>query len=879
MVIHCPKCRHAIRLVDIRPGRFEPTCPRCKTTFRLTIPAEGAEPTVEPIDPAAAAAAPSIEAIPTTLETIDDEAVEDVSFRFNRLPRGVPRLLGGCFVLKLLGHGPRGKTLLARPLSLAPPVVLKLISADRQRDAVFVERHLREALAASRLSSPHLARIVDIGRDRHAVYTAIEYVPGASLADEIVRRGRVEPLLAASWILQAARGLAEAHAQEIHHRDIKPQNLRLNRDGLIVVDDLGLETTPSLAAAESRLDRIDRKGPAGRGSTVSRDAAPALSVERVAIGTPGYMAPEQARDALVVDGRADVYSLGCVFYELVTGRPPFSKPTATELLASHQNEPLIPPREFVPKLSPAIGETIEAMTRKAPEERLASMNAVVDALEACLGLRTGAAEAEETAYREAIREASALIDDAPEIVLRRRIQLSVGGVWAALVLLLFVRGAFRPAIVIGGFGALVAAAMGLTSGSLRSAGLLGALRELILGDGLRSWLIIAIGVVVALGLAVGGGFLGALVFVGVCAGGLIGAFHYYVERPCARIVAEAVARVSGALGGLRRRGYDETFARWTLAAEAGSNWEMLYAALFGDRALEAERHRNSVDATVLERLSWRGAAGRLIAALLDARRDARLGRLFQQVEEARFEAEGLNQMTARRRSWRAAKALVLAAAEWRDEQAALQGRGSTTAAGPALPRRLREAVEAPEHVLERRESHPGPIRRRLESFANVAFGRTTRAALGAAMLAGLALWSHQRGVVTASQVGEAAAEVGRAARQAAENADPSALGDIHVDIPLERSRFLQPLGVGALPEPLRSTPAANLGVAGLLLLFASLYPSRALGFFSLVAAAVILLGHSWNIAGSWLGGGFDAPAQAMIAGGLILAAAILVFRR
>ena len=879
MVIHCPKCRHAIRLVDIRPGRFEPTCPRCGTNFRLTISAEGADPTVEHIEPATAAA-PSIEAMPTTLGETREGATEELSLRFNRLPRGVPRLLGGCLVLKLLGHGPRGKTLLARPLSLAPPVVLKLISADRERDAVFVERHLRETLAASRLSSPHLARIVDFGRDRRSIYTAVEYVPGASLAEEIARRGRVEPLLAASWILQAARGLAEAHAQGIWHRDIKPENLRLDRGGLVVVDDLGLETTPSLAAAESRLDKADRKGPAGRGSTVSRDAAAvAPTIERVAVGTPAYMAPELARDALVIDGRADVYSLGCVFYELVTGRPPYSRPTATELIASHQDQPMIPPREFVPRLSPAIGETIEAMTRKAPEERLPGMSAVVDALEHCLGLRTGAAAAEETAYREAIREASALVRNAPEILLRGRILLGVGGAWLALLLLLVVLGAFRPAVVVGGFGALVGAALGLSSKSLQPAGLLDGVRELLLGDGLRSWLIVAIVGVVFLGLAATWGLLGVLLFLGVCAGGLIGAFHYYVERPCARVLAEAASHVADALGRLRHAGYDERLARWMLAAEAGPGWETLFAAIFGDRALEAERLRNSADASVLERLSWRGAAGRLVSALLEMRRDARLRRLFQQVEEARFEAEGLNLMTARRRSWRVSRALILAAAEWRDEQLALAGRGATAAAGPVLSQRLREAVEAPEHILERRETHPGPIRRRLESFSNFVFGRTTRVALGAAMLAGLALWLHKHEVITATQVGEAAAEVGRAARQAAKEADPSRLQEIHVDIPVERSRLFEPLGVAALPEPLRSAPAANLGAAGLLLLVASLYQSRAMGFCSILAAAVILLGHSWGPTSAWLGARLDAPAQAMLAGASIFVAAVIALRR
>lgn len=877
MLIHCPSCRHAIRIVDVRPGRFDPTCPRCGTTFRLTVPKEGESPTVASIETAAAPMA-SVEALPASPDDLEIGAPgDDAPVRLGRLPRGTPRLLAGHVVLKLLGHGPRGKTLLARPLSLAKPVVLKLISADRSRDAVFVERHLREALAASKLSSPHLARIVEIGRDGHSVYTAAEYVLGATLAEEMARRGRVEPRLAASWILQAARGLADAHAQGIWHRDVKPENLRLSRDGLVVVDDLGLETTPSLAAAESRLDQAGRKGPAGRASTASRDAAPsAPEIARAVVGTPSYMAPEQARDALVIDGRADIYSLGCVFYALVTGRPPYSKATASELIAGHQDEAMIPPREFVPNIPPAIADIIEAMTRKDPGERPPNMAAVVNALEDCLGLRTGAAEAEERAYREAIREASALINDAPENLLRRRILLGAGGAWLALLFLFVVLGAFRPAVVIAGFGALVGASLGFSSKPLKPAGLLDSGRELILGDGLRSWIIVAVVVAVLLGLVVSWGLVGVLLFLGVCVGALLGAYHYYVERPCASIFDEAASRVSVALKHLRKAGYDERTARWTLAAEAGAAWEPLFATVFGARALELQRFRNALDATILERLSWRGWAERLVSALLDMRRDARLRRLFQEVEEARLEAEGLNLMTARRRSWRISKAIILAAAEWRDEQLALQSAGAPAgASGPTLPQRLREAVESPENILEHRESHPGPFRRRLESLSTLLFGRATRAALGASMLVGLAFWLHNHKIVTASQVGEAAAEVGRAARQAAENADPSRLQEIQVAIPVERSRLFEPLDNSSLPKPLRAIPGANLGVAGILLLIASLFPSRAVGFFGFAAAFVVLLGPSWNLPGPW----FDAPTRAMLAGVLILGTGVIGFRR
>ena len=201
MVIHCPSCNHAIRIVDIRPGRFSPSCPDCKTTFQLTIPTEGLGPIVSAAGKSSGEAiesAPSLEALPVSID-----AAEPV-FQLGRLPRGTPRLIGRYLVLRLLGHSPRGKSLLARPMSLAGPVVLKLIEADRASDPIFVEHHLREAFASAQLQSPYLAPIVEIGRARESTYIALEYLPGASLAEELARRGPIEGRQAAAWILQAA---------------------------------------------------------------------------------------------------------------------------------------------------------------------------------------------------------------------------------------------------------------------------------------------------------------------------------------------------------------------------------------------------------------------------------------------------------------------------------------------------------------------------------------------------------------------------------------------------------------------------------------------------------------------------------------------------
>ncbi|WP_165245852.1 serine/threonine-protein kinase [Paludisphaera soli] len=879
-MIHCPSCRHPIRVVDVHPGRFTPKCPSCRAPFILTIPdGDGGGPIVETTRTGNAdASAPSLEAIPTTLDA--PAAV----LGYGRLPRGVPRLLGRCLVLKLLGHGPRGRSLLARPLSLAGRVVLKVVSADRDRDAVFVERFLREALATAQLSSPHIIPIVDIGRDRSSTFTAMEYVPGSSLAEELARRVKIEPRTAAAWILQAARGLAVAHAQGIWHRDVKPENLRLTPDGLVVVDDLGLETTPSMAAAESARDAAGRRGPKGRGKTASEDApAKPPTIQRAAAGTPAYMAPEQARDALVIDGRADVYALGCTFYQLVTGRAPFAKTTATELIASHQDQPLIPPQEFAPGLPAPISEAILAMTRKSPEERYLSMDVVIDVLENALGLRQGGVTADEAAYQAAAMDAAVLMRDSPAARLRRGVLMAAGGAWLAFLVLLLAFGAYRPMLVIAGFGLLTAAALAFTSRSVRPSGLAELIREVFLGDGLRSWFVAAAAALVLLGMTVYGGFLCPLLFLAASVGGLIGAFHFYVERPFLVAKDEAVGAVKDPLRRLRRVGVDERRLRDALILAAGRGWEPLFAALFGERALAAERLRGLHDPSAPSgegRAWWRGGVERGLAALVAMRRDARLRRLFQNAAEARFEAEGLNLLTARRLSWRVSRALIRAAAEWRDEQAALEaGRRAPGAAGPTITQQLRDAVENPDRVLAGREAGPGLLAPQLESWSYRLFGRLPRLILGASLFAVFAYWMHSHDVVTADQVGRAAADIGRAAKAAAENADPDALRDVRVDIPVETSRWFQPLGDTWVSAPFRSILAANVGAAGLLLIASAVFRSRLVGLFALLAAAVVVFGPGLGLTSAWLAPRFAAPAQAMLLGLVILGVGVLLSRR
>src|SRR5579863_1874887 len=161
----------------------------------------------------------------------------------------------------------------------------------------------------------------------------MEFVEGKTLNGLLKSGGRVEPARAVNYILQAARGLKFAHDHSMIHRDIKPHNLMLNEQGLVKVVDLGL---------------VKRKGVSDEGGsllTLASDAS--MTGAASAMGTPAYMAPEQAKDAASVDARADIYSLGCALYDLLTGRPPFTGATAVEVITKHATAPVTPPDKIV----------------------------------------------------------------------------------------------------------------------------------------------------------------------------------------------------------------------------------------------------------------------------------------------------------------------------------------------------------------------------------------------------------------------------------------------------------------------------------------------------------------------------------------------------
>ncbi|MBK9031389.1 MAG: serine/threonine protein kinase [Myxococcales bacterium] len=261
------------------------------------------------------------------------------------------------WVERVLGRGGMGVVVAATHLQLGQRVALKFLRPEAARDSELVERFLREARSACRLRGEHVGRVVDVGTlDDGLPYIVMEYLEGHDLATALGRGGPLPVVTAVDYLLQACVGLAEAHAAGLVHRDLKPANLFLTRrpDGtpLVKVMDFGI------AKAIGRLDA-------------------AITESAAVMGSPGYMSPEQLRSARDVDARADLWSLGVVLYELVSGRRPYDAQTITELAMLVATEPVPPLTAPVPRGFAAV---VMRCLEKDPARRIADVATLATAL-------------------------------------------------------------------------------------------------------------------------------------------------------------------------------------------------------------------------------------------------------------------------------------------------------------------------------------------------------------------------------------------------------------------------------------------------------------------------------------------------------------------
>ena len=276
-------------------------------------------------------------------------------------------------VVRPLGSGGMGEVYLARDLTLDRDVALKLLRSQYANDGDSAERFKREATSAARLSHPNIVQVYDRGDTEDGTsYIAMEYVPGGTLKERITQDGPLDSRVAASIGYQVAEALGAAHAKGVIHRDIKPQNVLITASGAAKVADFGIARALS-AANDSRT----------KTGTV--------------MGTAGYMSPEQALGEPATP-KSDLYSLGIVLYEAVTGRLPFTAENPIAVSMKHVNETPRPPKQLNPDVPDGMNATILKLLAKDPADRHADADELAEDL---WRLRSGEPPAAATVPEEA----------------------------------------------------------------------------------------------------------------------------------------------------------------------------------------------------------------------------------------------------------------------------------------------------------------------------------------------------------------------------------------------------------------------------------------------------------------------------------------------
>jgi len=261
----------------------------------------------------------------------------------------------GYSIKRKLGAGAMASVYLARQRSLDRYVAIKVLPRKFSSNPQFIERFYREGRAAAKLNHPNIVQAFDVGQSGEFHYFVMEYVSGKTVYDDIQQRGKYSEADAINHILQIADALDHAHKQGLVHRDVKPKNIMITKEGIAKLADMGL--------ARAVTDEEAAQAEKGR-----------------AFGTPYYISPEQIRGEVDIGPQADIYSLGATFYHMVTGQVPFDGDDPTAVMHKHLKAELIPPDHVNPKLSAGVSEIIEMMMHKKSKRRYRSAKDLISDL-------------------------------------------------------------------------------------------------------------------------------------------------------------------------------------------------------------------------------------------------------------------------------------------------------------------------------------------------------------------------------------------------------------------------------------------------------------------------------------------------------------------
>ena len=281
-------------------------------------------------------------------------------------------------ILEKIGAGGMSDVYKAKDQVLGRFVAVKVLKPEFAEDVNFVTKFHTEAQSAAGLQHPNIVNIYDVGSEEHMHYIVMEYVEGITLKTYIEKKGQLNYKEAISIAIQVARGIEAAHNNNIVHRDIKPQNIMISNEGKVKVTDFGIAR-------------------AATSNTIHSDV----------MGSVHYTSPEQARNGFV-DGKSDIYSLGIVMYEMVTGRVPFDGDTTVAIAIQHLQEEMVAPSAYAPDLPISLEKIILKCTQKSQDRRYATMGELLVDLKKALmtpdsdfvTIDSGVSQAKTTVIRE-----------------------------------------------------------------------------------------------------------------------------------------------------------------------------------------------------------------------------------------------------------------------------------------------------------------------------------------------------------------------------------------------------------------------------------------------------------------------------------------------
>jgi serine/threonine protein kinase/phage FluMu protein Com len=736
--MRCPHCNKLLRLADTLVGK-RIRCPGCTQVVAaqsvavpsVTVPSAPSAGTQESptarfsnnrADVAQGAAVPAAEASAATKERLRETEL-------------ITPVLGGYEIIEVLGRGGMGAVYLARQTSLDRQVALKVMDARKSAHPSFLARFYREAYASAQLVHHNIVQIHELGVDKGEHFYSMEYVKGESLFHLVAREGRLDPEVAVGYALQAARGLKYGHDMGMVHRDVKPENLLLNEHGIVKVADLGLVKIPYAEEIDS--------GPGEDGPVLAKGLNQVTRAGS-AVGTPTYMAPEQARDSANVDARADIYSLGCTLYVLLTGKPPFEGRTAVEVITKHQSDPIVPPEAIVKRVPKALSAILVKMLAKIPEDRYQDMDAVIADFEKFLGLQQAGPFTPREEHIVALEQCVKDFNEAPRLRLRRQAILGFAGLCGLIFVVFLLLGWLGPAGAMVGLAILTPLIYAAVRGWREKSYLFTRTRAWALDSSWSELAYGAAGTLLFLMILYLLGLFWLWLLMGVLAVGLALTCYFVLDRPLADQRHEPVKRAEKLLRAMRLQGLEEGAVRVFVCKYAGDDWEECYEALFGYEAKrrarqwlrgETARRRNKFAA-------WRDPVIAWIDARQQARKEARERKLLQAVEAKALEAAGVGAAEAKSRAARVADAMVQQAAEVKKEAAAPE---AASEAAPPAKLALRQLVETAQN-LEAPEKGAAPPASPLKPFKAAlmaVFSAPVRFLAGAALLLGWVLWLDQ----------------------------------------------------------------------------------------------------------------------------------------